>query len=197
LGAWAVAAVLLPPTSAWKWFHPLDGVDPAESVPGFHPAFAGTAFDDSAWQTGQDREGRTGGFGYGDPGFDGVDIGTPFEKELGRSAYFRTRFTTDQPHANLELRCQRDDGIIVYLDGREVARDNMNDGPDAYDLAAERGVHGSEEAATRRIPLLGVSLAPGEHVLAISLHNQAPPSADLRIAGITLVELQAAPSPNK
>ena len=31
-------------------------------------------------------------------------------------------------------------------------------------------------------------MEPGEHVLAISLHNTAPPSTDLRLGGITLVE---------
>jgi hypothetical protein len=189
--------VLLPPNSEWKWLHPIDGVDPAKRIPNFHTAFASADFDDEAWQTGQDREGTTGGFGYGDEDFDGVDIGTPSAVEFGSSAYFRTRFKTDKPRANLELHCQRDDGIIVYLDGREVARDNMRDGPEAYQLPSGKGIWGPGETTVQRIPLLGVTLSSGNHVLAISLHNHDKPSSDLRIAGITLVEVEAAPRTKK
>jgi hypothetical protein len=100
-------------------------------------------------------------------------------------------FTTDKISSNLELRCQRDDGIIVYLDGEELARDNMSDGPEAYRLAAENTItDGIEEATPIRIALPG-TLEPGEHILAISLHNTEVPSSDLRIAEISLVELEA------
>ena len=57
MAARRVTAVLLPPNSTWKWLHPLDGRDPAEYVPDFHTTFATASLDDSAWETGQDREG--------------------------------------------------------------------------------------------------------------------------------------------
>jgi uncharacterized protein len=126
-----------------------------------------------------------------------VDIGKPIAADLAGTAYFRTRFTTDKPHTHLELRCQRDDGIIVYLDGKEVARDNMSDGPGTYHLRATRKIDSAEEVAIQRIPLSRVSLPVGEHVLAISVHNHAKSSTDLRLAGITLVELEPAPTPEK
>ena len=37
--------------------------------------------------------------------------------------------------------------------------------------------------------LLAITGSIGDHVLAISLHNTPPYSSDLRITGITLVEL--------
>jgi serine/threonine protein kinase/Leucine-rich repeat (LRR) protein len=191
------ATVLLPPDSEWKWLHPLDGIDPAKDSPGFHTAFYAPDYDDGDWEGGRDSDRVGGGFGYGYAGFNGVDIGTPSTKELGHSAYFRARFTTDKPHSDLELHCLRDDGIIVYLDGKEVARDNMTDGPEAYQLPAARAVSGAEEIAMQRIPLAGVSLPAGQHVMAISLHNPPKPSSDLRIGGITLVEVEVAPSPIK
>jgi len=132
----------------------------------------------------------TGGFGYGDEGFTGVDLGTPSEKALGKSAYLRHRFTTEREFTKLELRCRRDDGIIVYLDGKEVARDNMRKGNEAYRLAATRTVSGAAETAVFRIPLGAFSLPAGEHVLVISLHNIEKPSSDLCIGGITLVEVE-------
>ena len=93
-------------------------------------------------------------------------------------------------HTNLELRCRRDDGIIVYLDGQKVARDNMGEGEEAYRLPAQWTIGGATETAVFRIPLEGVTLPAGEHVLAISLHNHKAPSSDLRIGGITLVEVE-------
>ncbi|MGI9241142.1 MAG: hypothetical protein ACR2RV_10090, partial [Verrucomicrobiales bacterium] len=131
--------------------------------------------------------------------FGGVDISLPGNvdehgKRNGKSAYFRHHFRTDREHANLELRCQRDDGVIVYLNGKEVARDNMRGGEESYRLAAASAVGSDDfailkERTTYRIPLADCILPAGEHILAISLHNTGSPSSDLRIGGITLVEV--------
>jgi serine/threonine protein kinase/Flp pilus assembly protein TadD len=185
----SVVTTLVPGDSVWRWLHPVDGIDPAEADPDFHTTFFAPDYDDTSWNTGKDREGTDGGFGYGDSGFNGVDIETPTAPTAGGSAYFRCRFTTDKSYDNLELRCQMDDGIIVYLDGREVARANMSEGPDAYPLPADQPIGGAMESTVWRIPLAGVSLPAAEHVLAISLHNPEEPSSDLRIGGITLVEV--------
>lgn len=191
-----VSDVLVPPDSEWKWQHPLDGADPAAKEPKFHRTFFVADYDDADWKTGKDSKGVTGGFGYGEQWFQGVDIGTPKGKanaegkRAGKSAYFRHRFSTEKTQGNLELRCQRDDGIVVYLDGSEVARNNMSDGPEAYLLPAASAVGEASERKIFRIPLEGVSLPAGEHVLAISLHNTAAPSSDLRIGGITLVAVE-------
>ena len=67
-----------------------------------------------------------------------MSIGRPEVKDR-HSAYFRHQFTTSKKHTNLELRCRRDDGIIVYLDGKEVVRDNMEPGDDAYLLHSRGG----------------------------------------------------------
>lgn len=194
----AATAVLVPPTSEWRWLHPVDGVDPAESDPDFHQTFFLADFDDSQWRSGRDSEGPSGGFGYGDDGFTGIDIGTPTGEpnadgqRQGKAAYFRHRFKTEQPYTKLKLRCQRDDGIIVYLDGAQVGRSNMSDGNEAYSLPAFSAVGGDNETTIYRIPLKlpNGDLPVGEHILAISLHNPAKPSSDLRIGGITLVVVE-------
>jgi hypothetical protein len=197
-GSPEVQSVIVPSTSEWKWLHPMDGTDPKESDADFHTTFFTIGFDNALWQSGTDSDGTTGGFGYGDDWFKGVNIGLPGVtdengKRNGKSAYFRHRFTTTNAHANLELRCQRDDGIIVYLDGKEVARENMSEGEEAYDLSATRAVGGVFETTTYRIPLMNTTLDPGEHILAISLHNPAISSSDLRIGGISLVEVATTP----
>jgi tetratricopeptide (TPR) repeat protein len=185
-----VVSVLVPPVSEWRWLHPIDGVDPADAEPDFHRRFFHAGYDDSIWSTGKDAEPSTDGFGYGDRDFTGVDIGTPAEKALGKSAYFRHRFTTEKEFTKLELRCHRDDGIIVYLDGKEVGRDNVGKGDEAYHLPAGSTVGDAAETAIFRLPLEDLILPAGEHVLAISLHNTEAPSSDLRIGGITLVEVE-------
>ena len=188
LAANTAAIFLVPPDSEWKWLHPTDGADPDAQLPGFHQDFYNPDFDDSPWTTGRDSPEAFGGFGYGEELFEGVDIGKPENEAHRRTAYFRHRFTTTKEAVNLELHCQRDDGIIVYLDGKEVVRDNVEEGPDAYLLPAKTAIPDDDEIKTNRYPITVPGTFPaGEHVLAISLHNTAKPSSDLRIAGITLI----------
>ena len=186
----AVGATLVAADAEWKWLHPTDGKDPAESVPDFHKTFALPGFDDSQWTVGRDKGGLAGGFGYGDV-FDGVDIGRPENGAHRHTAYFRHAFTTDTEHKHLELRCQRDDGIIVYLDGREVLRDNVGDGGEAYLLHCIMVRAVDDEGVDHRFPLPG-ALAPGPHTLALSVHNTAGPGSDLYLGRVTLVEVEPA-----
>lgn len=184
-----VASVLVPSDSTWLWWHSVEGIDPARSDPDFHTTFAGIDYDDSDWQTGRDSGHPSLGFGYEEEWFKGVDIGRPAVRGSGKTAYFRCHFSTERAHSNLELRCRRDDGVIVYIDGNEVGRDNMQEGEEDYTLPALQPVGEEGEMSMFQIRI-GKDLAPGEHVLAISLHNPTGPSSDLRIGGITLVEVE-------
>ena len=184
--------VAVPPDSEWRWLHRVAGSDPEESDPDFHQTFASLDFDASGWQSGVDSPDETGGFAYGEKNFTGVDLGTPLVRNeagklLGKAAYFRHPFKTSERLEELELRCRFDDGIIVYLDGKEVARENMSMGEPDYDLPAAKTIGGETELVVNRLKLDGVTLDPGEHVLAISVHNPAKPSSDLRLGGVTLL----------
>ena len=171
----------MPVASNWKWLHPVDGTDPATSDPDFHQTFFLADYDDSRWQEGTDSPGARGGFGYGDPV--GVDIGTP-DPANRRTAYFRHKFNADYTFEDLIISMQRDDGVVVYLDGVEVGRDNVGDGQEEYSLFAQRIVTPGERLVNR-FSLSG-KVESGEHVLAISLHNMPRGSTDLRIAEIAL-----------
>jgi hypothetical protein len=179
----ALADEIVPVGSEWKWLHPTDGVDPATTVPDFHKTFMKADFDDSKWNTAKDSAGTHGGFAYGEDNFTGQDIGTP-APENRKSAYFRHKFKTDKGFKDLVLKLQRDDGIIVYLDGKEVGRDNVGGADDKYDLYAADSV-GSKEKDPIELKLEG-EMEPGDHILAISLHNRSGGSSDLRIAEISL-----------
>ena len=169
----------------WKWLHPADGIDPGTDDRDFHETFYLRDYDDSTWKKGPDSPGPTGGFGY-NPGDDPqVPWEQPESEEDRKTAYLRHEFTTDSRWENLYITLQRDDGVIVYLDGKEVVRDNVLDGPEAYDLWADEVVSSKAEVEVEQSNL-GVSLEPGKHVLAISLHNREGGSSDLRIAEISL-----------
>lgn len=184
-----IAQIVVPPDSNWRWLHPVDGIDPAEKTPDFHQAFFHPDFDDSAWNSGADSPGPKGGFAYGEADFEGVDIGQPAPGNR-HCAYFRLKFTTTAELANLELRLRRDDGVIVYLNGREVVRNNVALGPEGYRLAAIDPISWLDENYVHRHPIRG-PLAAGEHTLAISVHNRGDGSSDLRVAEITLVALDS------
>jgi serine/threonine protein kinase/tetratricopeptide (TPR) repeat protein len=191
----AAAGVLVSPASAWKWLHPVDGSDPEQASPGFHRRFFLPDMHDSAWKSGRDSDDPDGGFGYG-LSFTGVSIGRPENMDHRRTAYFRHAFKTDKAHQHLELRLRFDDGIIVYLDGKEILRENMPAGPDAWKMPSKSAVAPGEERILRSFKVPG-PLPAGDHILALSVHNSAQPSSDLRLGGVTLVEVAAEDSPTK
>lgn len=177
---------VIPRGAQWKWLHPTDDLDPAEVEPDFHLSFFEPEYDDAAWNLGRETDTAVG-FGYGDPV--AVDIGTPPPGQR-RTAYFRHRFTTTRPYERLILACTRDDGIVVYLNGEEVARLNMPDKPDSFRLTARQPIGRSAETT-----LVGMEIQrriePGEHLLAISLHNCSTTSSDLRLGEIRLYGIRS------
>ncbi|MEN6425699.1 MAG: CotH kinase family protein [Phycisphaerales bacterium] len=75
-------------------------------------------FDDASWQSGV-----TGiGFGY----LDSIGLDVSHMRYVNETVYIRIPFFVEDPSAfrMLTLRMQFDDGIIAYLNGHEVARDN-------------------------------------------------------------------------
>lgn len=71
-----------------------------------------------------------------------------------------------------------------------MIRNNVSDGPEAWDLPSQWSVSDIQETTVFRFPLKDVVLPPGEHVLAISLHNTEAPSSDLSIGAISLVQVE-------
>ncbi|MCP4191976.1 MAG: DUF4190 domain-containing protein [Planctomycetaceae bacterium] len=177
---------ILPHGAEWKWFHPTDGLDPEIAEPGFQKRFSTLEYDDSKWKTARELDWLTG-FGYGDPV--AVPIGKPVAGDRN-TAYFRARFHTDQEYRGLIFTCYRDDGVIIYLDGKEVARSNvLSDSEDTYEAMALKPVTSTAETARIIVRIPG-GLSPGAHVLAISLHNVSNQSSDLRLGNLCLYGTQ-------
>jgi len=167
---------LVPAGSLWRWHTDEAGLGSSAAVAGTgawsvnnwkHPDFT-----DSGWSEGPAQ------LGYGEGDEATVLPFGPNASQKWVSAYFRKRFAVPAGPAvtGLQLRLKCDDGAIVYLDGREIARSSM---PTGTVLAATLATNPSDDGqGFVEIPLDIGSLAAGNHVLAVELHQSAVTSSD-------------------
>lgn len=184
-----ISATLIPQGATWRWF---DASQTASDSP-IHRTFLRSDFDDSNWwedsgvSSGEGWQGGDGERAERSEGGDG-------HSRLGWEGpiYFRHQFQVSHPIDNLELRLQCHDGIVVFLDGVEVARDNVSPSQSASDLSAASEVTGLGRFITRCFPVPG-DLSIGEHTLAISLLGSGgtDPESSLRLAQVSLVAIEA------
>lgn len=136
-------------------------------------------FDDSSWSEGQGLiGGRTATSINAARANTIINIGT-----LGNSfptVYFRKEFEVVDAAdvTSLSLSVIRDDGLIVYLNGKEVYRENMAAGVIAYEDFA-LGNAAEADILETEIPLAPGDLLEGANVLSIELHNASANSSDL------------------
>ena len=131
--------------------------------------------------------------GYGV--IDGFPNGFATELETPESGdrytvYFRHTFTTASPVSGLVLDLLTDDGSKIYLDGEEILSLNCCE----FAFPGEIALHeefasavGNETSYTQVEVLPGQTLAAGDHVLAVAVHQANTTSSDvgfsLRFAG--------------
>jgi len=162
---WRDAAVLVAPGSSWRYL--AAGATPAGD-------WTEANFDDESWSEG------AAPLGYGDPG-----LGTTLERGAGEqelTSWFRRVFVVDDPSTwtRASLALQRDDGVVVYLNGVELLRDNLPDGEitPATPAVGALGADYELEWLPFDVPL-GMLMA-GTNVLAVELHQAGSESTDLR-----------------
>lgn len=163
-----VLTSLVPKLSTWKYND--TGTDPGT-------AWRATAYNDTAWASGP------GMLGYGNGG-EGTIVSFGGDAANKRTAcYFRKSFNVTNPAAfeELRLQCQRDDMVIVYLNGTRIFSDNLPDNvsPDnvVYSTLAKAAVEPNDYLTTLNIsPSL---LVTGTNVLAAEVHQVEPTSSDL------------------
>lgn len=170
------STVLVPAGSAWRWF--TDGVGlgssaVVEGAPGWSEAnWKHPNYSDTAWKAGPAQL----GYGEGDEATP-IPFG-PNASQKWVTAYFRHRFTVVSTNGlvSAELRLKRDDGAIVYLNGREVLRSAMPaDEVLATTLASNSPDDGQGFESFAMAPGL---LRPGENVIAVEVHQSGPASSD-------------------
>ena len=138
-------------------------------------------FDDAAWASGPAQL----GFGEGDEA-------TTIERGA-ITFYFRHDFSVDSAGiVGLELKLQRDDGAIVYLNGTEIVRSNMPAGEVAYDTFAMNASDDGQNLHTYTVS--ADALADGDNVLAVEVHQVNLTSSDLSF-DLSLAKELASASP--
>jgi uncharacterized repeat protein (TIGR03806 family) len=162
----------------WKYLDDGAPPDPAWNQPGF---------DDRAWLTGNAE------FGFGD--FDEVttiNSGLPGAGLI--TAYFRREFTlSDAPlHTNLLVRLLRDDGAIVYLNGAEVLRSNLPNGPVNHGALALTDIDGDAETEFIEAAVAPSLLREGTNVIAVEVHQHSALSDDVSFDLVLLGYMRAA-----
>ena len=129
-----------------------------------------------AWQTGAARlgyfanEATTVGFG-------------PTRSDKYPTTYFRKSFdlTGAALVSNLLLEVERDDGMIAYLNGHEVARDVFPVTVVHFDTLAEESVGGEEETTFYPFAIDPSTLVEGRNVLAVEVHQERVSSSDMSL----------------
>ena len=172
---------LFPPTSpsganqligmgtSWKYLAPLTaGTAPAAT-------WKDSGFNDAAWTT------ATARIGFGDLG---RGEATTLDTSGGKpqTVYFRRTFNIADVNAlrtMLDLAVVRDDGIVVYVNGTELARENMPAGTITYASQALGGQGDSNETAPARFQVPRSMLVTGTNTLAIEVHNSSQDNEDL------------------
>ena len=142
-------------------------------------------YNDNGWGTGQAM------LGYGSVG--GININTtvdPASTPRNITTYFRKEFTVTgaADYTELTFDLIRDDGAIVYLNGREIDRSNLADGVVTFSTLAS-----SASPEDEIVPLSTLVLSPGDllegvNVIAVEVHQSSTGSSDLgvdlRVRGI-------------
>lgn len=134
-----------------------------------------TTFNDSGWSQGAAQ------LGYGD---DDVVTVVSFGPNSGAkyiTTWFRHAFTVDDPKAFLAatLGLIRDDGAVVYLNGREVFRSNMPTGTIGATTLASASVGGTDESTIFETDIDPALFVAGRNVLAVEVHQNDATSSDL------------------
>ncbi len=99
--------------------------------------------------------------------------------------YFRTAFEIERPGSISTLRFSlRSDGAVLYLNGTEVLRENVPEGPVGYWTLAEKELVGTEEEQFRRYEKsrreIEGAVHNGRNILAVEVHQASRSSSNLR-----------------
>jgi hypothetical protein len=132
-------------------------------------------YDDSAWAEGPAR------LGYNTPGIvTTVNFGTNSANKY-ITTYFRRAFfaPANVLYTNLNLRLNRVDGAMVWLNGQEIFRTNLPAGPIASLDRATTAVVGDAMSTYFPANVRIACLPAGTNVVAVEVHRFSPSQASL------------------
>ena len=157
-------SVLIRKGSAWNYFD--SGHSPGEG-------WQSLDFPVQNWKSGLAE------FGYGDDDERTVIDYGPDDSKKHTTAYFRQAFYLDNPDSISHLKASilYDDGVVVYLNGQEVYRENLPDGSVEFSTYSNRAKYAEEVFLDVRIG--SESLLQEKNVIAVEVHQVSDVSSDL------------------
>ncbi len=171
-------ATLIPAGATWKYRD--NGTAPSLG-------WTTTGYSDSTWSSGAAR------LGYGGDGEVTVISNGGNAANVHPTSWFRHTFVVTDPLAfdALRIDLQRDDGVVVYLNGTELLRDNLPSQNVTSSSFAAAAISGADETAWKTFLVPAAALRTGSNVLAVEMHQSAPNSSDvgfdLRLSGLTQI----------
>jgi hypothetical protein len=156
-----VSSTFIPAGSVWKYLD--DGSNQGTN-------WAQPAFNDFAWPMGQAR------LGFGGDGEVTVLLGQP-----RITYYFRKTFVVPPGavYTNLNFRLVRDDGAVVWLNGREAYRSNMPAGAIANTTRPSATVGTADEQTFFATTIAVTNLPPGTNLVSVEVHQFDGTSSDV------------------
>ncbi|HBA84433.1 MAG TPA: hypothetical protein DCZ95_10100 [Verrucomicrobia bacterium] len=97
------------------------------------------------------------------------------------TCYFRREVYVDMTPLSISMKIRRDDGIVVYLNGSEIYRNNMPLGDVSYNTMAASAVYGAAETNDVVFTTSSNLFAIGRNVLSAEVHqgpaHNSPPDS--------------------
>ncbi|QEE49752.1 DUF839 domain-containing protein [Flavobacterium alkalisoli] len=160
------AAYPLSKDSEWSYFDLGTGLDATD--------WKLSSYDVSAWSTGEAP------LGYGDPTKTVISYGPDAGNKYITSYFVRDMDITLSEVADMvEFGIRRDDGVIVYVNGVEVIRDNMPTGAINYLTNSASIIDGADEKRFQVFHLPKSIFQEGVNRIAVEMHNRDGQSSDL------------------
>lgn len=166
----SVARGFFPARSVWKYLDDGSNRDTNWYAPNF---------DDGSWASGPAEL----GYGEGDEVTRVEDNATPGYNASDTTRYITTYFrrafvvTNLASYSNLLMKVKSDDGAVVYLNGREAARFNINTGIVNYLTPARFA--GDDGATFVPTTVPASFLTEGSNVVAVEIHQATADSTDI------------------
>jgi hypothetical protein len=166
-----ISTTFIPVNSIWKFLD--NGSNQGTN-------WAQLSYNDSTWQSGPAR------LGYSPNGGEDGEVTTVSYGGNASSKYITTYFRrsfvvpTGLIYTNLDCRLLRDDGAVVWLNGRELYRSGMAPPPAviSYTTLASGTVSGADEQ-TFFATSIATNLPAGTNVIAVEVHQVLANSSDL------------------
>jgi hypothetical protein len=159
------SAAIVPLASTWRYLD--TGVAPAAD-------WMQPSFDDSSWASGPAE------LGYGDGDESTVVQSGPTGSHY-ITTWFRKSFLVANPalYTDLEALLRIDDGMVLYLNGVEVARRNLPSGTITDSTPALTSDSGAAESALTPFSVPLSLLQTGSNLLAVEIHQVNATSSDI------------------